>query len=268
MKIRAYAEPDLPAVYAHLPRDGRLPGPTRRNLYADAQLMGHIYSAPYALLQPGLALVVEDRVRSRGFRRRQRRHPRMGGPAFAGVVAGAAAALYPDPDPSHRRELDGRSTAGRDDPSPRPHAAVRDRALSGAPSPEPPAAVAAPRRRPGALRGLAVSLGDLPAWVRYMWGSTALNLGAIRFWERRRLRPRVSARRRREPDTLDGAGPEKLNAGRGPGRLAAARACGSGHAARMAARSRDDTPSITATATRISSTRNDTSRHSRVRMAS
>ncbi len=30
------------------------------HLYADPRLMGHIYAAPYALLEPALALVVED----------------------------------------------------------------------------------------------------------------------------------------------------------------------------------------------------------------
>jgi len=30
------------------------------HLYKDAELMGHIYSAPYALLEPGLVLVAVD----------------------------------------------------------------------------------------------------------------------------------------------------------------------------------------------------------------
>ena len=37
------------------------------HLYDDPRMMGHIYSAPYALLDPGLALVVEDGQGVAGF---------------------------------------------------------------------------------------------------------------------------------------------------------------------------------------------------------
>lgn len=57
--IRPYAPSDLDALYAISMATGDR-GSDAAHLYSDPRLMGHIYAAPYATLQPELALVVED----------------------------------------------------------------------------------------------------------------------------------------------------------------------------------------------------------------
>lgn len=57
--IRPLHADDLDALYRISLATG-LAGQDASQLYADPRLMGHIYSAPYAVLEPRLALVVED----------------------------------------------------------------------------------------------------------------------------------------------------------------------------------------------------------------
>jgi hypothetical protein len=57
--IRPYEERDLDALFAISLATG-LAGADASALYDDPRMMGHIYAAPYARLDPGLALVVED----------------------------------------------------------------------------------------------------------------------------------------------------------------------------------------------------------------
>ena len=57
--IRLFRSGDLELLYRISLATG-LAGGDASHLYADPTLMGHIYSAPYALLEPSLALVVED----------------------------------------------------------------------------------------------------------------------------------------------------------------------------------------------------------------
>lgn len=59
LNIRPFRSDDLDALYGISLATG-LAGGDASHLYADARLMGHIYAAPYALLEPLLALVVED----------------------------------------------------------------------------------------------------------------------------------------------------------------------------------------------------------------
>jgi GNAT superfamily N-acetyltransferase len=59
MKIRQFQSGDLEALYGIALATG-LAGGDASHLYADPRLIGHIYAAPYALLEPALALVVED----------------------------------------------------------------------------------------------------------------------------------------------------------------------------------------------------------------
>ena len=58
-RIRPFAPADLEACYAISLATG-FEGGDAAHLYRDPKLMGHIYVAPYALLEPTLALVVED----------------------------------------------------------------------------------------------------------------------------------------------------------------------------------------------------------------
>ncbi|MGE5150975.1 MAG: N-acetyltransferase family protein [Rhodospirillaceae bacterium] len=58
-RIRPFAPADLEACYAISLATG-FEGGDASHLYRDPKLMGHIYVAPYALLEPRLALVVED----------------------------------------------------------------------------------------------------------------------------------------------------------------------------------------------------------------
>jgi GNAT superfamily N-acetyltransferase len=64
--IRPFQPADLEALYAISLATG-FEGGDASHLYDDPRLMGHIYSAPYALLEPDLALVTEDREGVAGF---------------------------------------------------------------------------------------------------------------------------------------------------------------------------------------------------------
>jgi GNAT superfamily N-acetyltransferase len=59
IKLRQFQSEDLNALYAVSLATGH-EGGDASYLYRDAKLMGHIYSAPYALLEPDLVLVVID----------------------------------------------------------------------------------------------------------------------------------------------------------------------------------------------------------------
>jgi len=59
VKIRPFQPDDLDALYRISLATG-LAGGDASHLYEDGKLMGHIYAAPYAVLEPQLALVVED----------------------------------------------------------------------------------------------------------------------------------------------------------------------------------------------------------------
>lgn len=64
--IRAYQTGDLDALYAISLATG-LAGGDASALYRDPRMMGHIYSAPYAVLSPSTAFVVEDDQGVAGF---------------------------------------------------------------------------------------------------------------------------------------------------------------------------------------------------------
>jgi GNAT superfamily N-acetyltransferase len=66
VKIRPLQSGDIDALYAISLATG-LAGGDASSLYADPKLMGHIYSAPYAKLQPDLCLVAEDAKGVAGF---------------------------------------------------------------------------------------------------------------------------------------------------------------------------------------------------------
>jgi GNAT superfamily N-acetyltransferase len=57
--IRPFEPADLEACYAISLATG-FEGGDAAHLYRDPKMMGHLYVAPYALLEPALALVVED----------------------------------------------------------------------------------------------------------------------------------------------------------------------------------------------------------------
>lgn len=59
VRIRAYRDEDLKALYRISLLTGYGGGDASR-LYRDPDLMGHIYSAPYAKLLPALCIVAED----------------------------------------------------------------------------------------------------------------------------------------------------------------------------------------------------------------
>jgi len=59
VNVRPFQSDDLDALYRISLATG-LAGGDAAHLYADPRLMGHIYAAPYAVLEPALALVVED----------------------------------------------------------------------------------------------------------------------------------------------------------------------------------------------------------------
>ena len=65
-KIRPATPADLDACYEISLATG-FEGGDAAHLYADRRLMGHIYVAPYLLLAPALAFVVEDRDGVAGF---------------------------------------------------------------------------------------------------------------------------------------------------------------------------------------------------------
>jgi len=66
LAIRTFRSADLEALYAISLATGH-EGGDASHLYKDRKLIGHIYSAPYALLEPGLALVAEDDEGVAGF---------------------------------------------------------------------------------------------------------------------------------------------------------------------------------------------------------
>jgi GNAT superfamily N-acetyltransferase len=59
IEIRSFEPADLEACYAISLATG-FEGGDASHLYRDPEMMGHIYVAPYTLLEPALALVVED----------------------------------------------------------------------------------------------------------------------------------------------------------------------------------------------------------------
>jgi ribosomal protein S18 acetylase RimI-like enzyme len=64
--IRGVDAKDLDACYAISLATG-LAGGNASHLYRDPRMMGHIYVAAYALLEPALTFVVEDRIGVAGF---------------------------------------------------------------------------------------------------------------------------------------------------------------------------------------------------------
>lgn len=66
LEIRLFKSADLDALYMISLATGHEGGDASR-LYSDGKLIGHIYAAPYALLEPSLALVVEDEHGVAGF---------------------------------------------------------------------------------------------------------------------------------------------------------------------------------------------------------
>jgi hypothetical protein len=66
LAIRTFRSEDLEALYAISLATGHA-GADASHLHNDGRLIGHIYSAPYALLEPRFALVVEDNQGVAGF---------------------------------------------------------------------------------------------------------------------------------------------------------------------------------------------------------
>ena len=66
VKLRGFQSNDLPALYAISLATGHA-GNDAARIYRDPDLVGHIYSAPYALLAPELALVAIDAQGMAGF---------------------------------------------------------------------------------------------------------------------------------------------------------------------------------------------------------
>ena len=66
VNVRPVQTCDIDALYAISLATG-LAGGDASSLYCDRKLMGHIYSAPYAHLQPDLCLVAEDAAGVAGF---------------------------------------------------------------------------------------------------------------------------------------------------------------------------------------------------------
>lgn len=66
LQIRPFRPGDLAALYAISLATGH-EGGDASHLYEDRSLIGHIYSAPYAILEPRLALVIEDDEGVAGF---------------------------------------------------------------------------------------------------------------------------------------------------------------------------------------------------------
>jgi ribosomal protein S18 acetylase RimI-like enzyme len=66
VNLRPLQPRDIDALYAISLATG-LAGGDASSLYRDGKLMGHIYSAPYASLQPDLCLVAEDEAGVAGF---------------------------------------------------------------------------------------------------------------------------------------------------------------------------------------------------------
>lgn len=66
LNIRLFKPADLNGLYAISLATGH-EGGNASHLYEDGKLMGHIYTAPYALLEPNFALVAEDDYGVAGF---------------------------------------------------------------------------------------------------------------------------------------------------------------------------------------------------------
>lgn len=66
LAIRPFKVADLDALYAISLATGH-EGGDASHLYKDGRLLGHIYAAPYALLEPNFALVVDDDYGVAGF---------------------------------------------------------------------------------------------------------------------------------------------------------------------------------------------------------
>ena len=66
LEIRQFRPIDLEALYAISLATGH-EGEDASHLYEDGKLIGHIYAAPYAALEPHLALVIEDDEGVAGF---------------------------------------------------------------------------------------------------------------------------------------------------------------------------------------------------------
>ena len=64
--IRAFQPDDLAALYEVSLSTG-FEGGDASHLYIDPKMMGHIYAAPYAVLEPSLCLVAEDSMGIAGF---------------------------------------------------------------------------------------------------------------------------------------------------------------------------------------------------------
>ena len=67
VNVRPLKPSDIDALYAISLATG-LAGGDASSLYRDPKLIGHIYSAPYASLQPDLCLVAEDEAGVAGLR--------------------------------------------------------------------------------------------------------------------------------------------------------------------------------------------------------
>lgn len=65
-EIRPVREGDLPALYEICLVTGNSGGDAT-HLYRDPKLVGHLYAAPYAVLEPGSAFVVEDEAGVGGY---------------------------------------------------------------------------------------------------------------------------------------------------------------------------------------------------------
>ncbi|CAN5783606.1 GNAT family N-acetyltransferase [soil metagenome] len=99
-RIRPYRPADLDALYRICLATGD-DGSDATGRYRDPQLLGHVYAAPYGVLEPELAFVVEDSDGVGGYvlgaadsRAFEERLEREWWPALR--------ARYPDPDPSGR----------------------------------------------------------------------------------------------------------------------------------------------------------------------
>lgn len=65
-RLRAFESDDLDSLYEISLATGNA-GRDASELYRDGQLLGHLYSAPYALLMPELAFVAEDEAGVAGY---------------------------------------------------------------------------------------------------------------------------------------------------------------------------------------------------------
>jgi hypothetical protein len=86
LTIRPFHADDLDDLYKISLATG-LAGDDASHLYADPRLMGHIYSAPYALLEPQLAFVVEDQEGVAGVRSWHGRYNGLGRETRTDLVA-------------------------------------------------------------------------------------------------------------------------------------------------------------------------------------